>query len=209
MTSRRDYRQNYDHIADVCTEWWRGLNGLDVNTGGESKPPNRAAIAKLRRIGTVTVDGREEMDTATELGHYSVLFARLKGPTSAPFRPYRDQDDFAQAVAVVAGTLARVRNATGGKTAALLGVQRVEKQRLMQEERFKRLVRTRDWAELHSRGRRMVHLLGQTAPVGDLGASLFLWFAGPHVIRDWSLGYYGIDETPDPVPAAIAPASPS
>ena len=121
MTSRRDYEQNYDRVAKVCAEWWRGLHGLDVKTGEDNGSPNRAAIAKLRRIGTVTIDGREEMDTATQLGHYAALYARLKGPASAPFRPYREQDDFAQAVAMVAGTLARVRNEANGKTAALLG----------------------------------------------------------------------------------------
>lgn len=208
MTSRRDYRQSYDHVSRVCTEWWRNLNGLDIETGEVSGPPDRAAIAKLRRIGTVTVDGREEMDTSTQLGYYAVLYARLKGPASAPFRPYLEQDDFAQAVAVVAGTLARVRTATDGTTtAALLGAEREESKRIMQEERFKRLVRTRDWAELHARGRRVVHLLDRTAPVGDLGASLFLWFAGPLVIRDWSLAYYDLDEKSDSVAAATPPAS--
>lgn len=203
MTSRQDHRQE---VSKICTKWWRDLNGLDIETGEESGTPNRAAIAKLRRIGTVTVDGREEMDTATELGHYAALYTRLKGPASTPFRPYREQNNFAQAVAVVAGTLARVRTAMDGKTAALLGAQRDE-QRLMQEERFKRLVRTRNWAELHARGRRIVHLLDRTAPVGDLGASLFLWFAGPHVIRDWSLAYYGLDDMPDLSQAATPPAS--
>lgn len=194
-------RHNHTPVADVCTGWWRELNGLDIETGAESKPPNRAAIAKLRRIGTVTVDGREEMDTATELGYYAALYNQLK-----PFRHDRDQENFGQAVAVVAGTLARVREEASGKTAALLGVTRDDK-RLMQEERFKRLIRTRDWADLHSRGRRIVHLLGRAVPVGDMGASLFLWFSGPHVIRDWSLAYYDLSDTFDsnePVATALA-----
>ena len=200
MTSRGDDRQK---VSEICTEWWRGLNGLDTETGEEHGAPDRAAIAKLRRIGTVTVGGREEMDTATQLGNYAPLYARLK-----PFWPYREQDDFAQAVAVVAGTLARVRTAADGTTtAALLGAQRDENKRLMQEERFKRLVRTRSWAELHARGRRIVHLLGHTAPVGELGASLFFWFAGPHVIRDWSLAYYDLDENPDTVLTAAISVS--
>ncbi len=141
------------------------------------------------------------MDTATELGYYAALYNQLK-----PFRHDRDQENFGQAVAVVAGTLARVREEASGKTAALLGVTRDDK-RLMQEERFKRLIRTRDWADLHSRGRRIVHLLGRAVPVGDMGASLFLWFSGPHVIRDWSLAYYDLSDTFDsnePVATALA-----
>jgi hypothetical protein len=104
--------------------------------------------------------------------------------------------------AIAAATLAHIRADAGGNgrgaTAKLLGQPRGEggesEDRLFAEARFKRLIRTRDdWPGLLAQGRRIAAILDGQAPVGDLGASLILWNADPHVTRDWAFHYYQRD----------------
>lgn len=190
-----------DRIGEICIEWWAGLNAVDLKTGMElpREWPDRAAIAALRRIGTIQGPAGDEIDTAFAVAisgwkgaPYVNLRKRLSGLLSKwhddyvqriPARP-----DFDAAVAVVGATLARVRMNRKGSVAKLLGSG--DDRKLMAEARFKRLIRTSTAPDLLDQGRRIVMLLGREAPIGDLGASLLLWSADPYAKRRWSFDYF-------------------
>lgn len=216
-------------IGGICRDWWMDLAAIDAKTGEEKEGGNRnrGKLAELRRIGIETLETGDCIDVAAAVPHwpYQKLRGRLAGIALPCFHGNAAQDEFDQAVAVVAATLARVRTETpkirDQKVAALLGLSKDgkpvtddEAARVMAEARFKRLIRVRDWPGLLGQGRRMVHLLGRDVPVADLGASLLLWNSSrlnPLIIRRWSFAYYGADfadpDATEPPVAAEAAAT--
>lgn len=222
--AKDDLRQK---IGDICGDWWRELAAIDPKTGEEKEQgkPNRAALAELRRIGVVATEDGEHIEVAPAFGIHANR--KLHGKLQSFLRNsgkhwavgFSERDEFHEAVAVVASTLARVRKDTRGKgttTAHWLGrakdgepIRDDDTARLMAEARFKHLIRTHDWPGLLDQGRRIVALLGRDVPVGDLGASLLLWNASQRTIRDWSFDYYGVafagrdpDDAVEDTPAA-------
>jgi hypothetical protein len=208
MSAEDDYKS----IADACTLWWRRLQGL--TDGGKEIPgksPDRAALAQLRRIGVIDLSGIPAVDTASALSisAFRELIHRLRGipPGNYWVRRWLGIESAGSGAretielspfAIAAATLAHIRADAGGQrcgvTAKALGAGE-DDARLFAEARFKRLIRTRnDWPGLLAQARRIAALLGkEKAPVGDLGASLILWNADPHITRDWAFQYYQKD----------------
>ncbi len=205
--------RDYDVLADVFTMWWRSLQRLDgsdkpIRTSGTGTPlpPNRQALAELRRIGIVDEDGTPAVDVARALSipAFGDLIKRLRNEPnlSQSVKLWLTNDrPCLEPFAIAAATLARVRedSNTGsrrGVTAKLLGSERSKeaKEPLFAEARFKRLVRCRnDWPDLMAQARRIAAILEKKAPIGDLGASLVLWNTDPHISRDWAFQYYQRD----------------
>lgn len=197
-----------EKIGDICLEWWAQLNAVDPKTGNDltGKIPDRAAIAALRRIGTVEGSSGPEIDTTFACGipgregrsPYLVLHSRLRGLLAKwqdeHVRRIPERTDFDASAAVVAATLARVRANRRGSLVGLLGAPRRDEQPVMAEARFKRLIRTTSPPDLLDQGRRIVMLLGREVPVADLGASLLLWNVDPLAKRRWAFGYFGAEE---------------
>jgi hypothetical protein len=196
-------------LGKICRDWWGELAAIDPKTGKEAEKgwPDRAALAELRRIASVSGSDGEHVDAAVACrsNAYVRLFRRLESALRVSGKDWAiamvQRDDFPEAVAVVAATLARVRQDTrqNQSTAYLVGrdkkgdaISDDNSARLMAEARFKRLIRTRDWPGLLDQGRRIVALLDRNVPVADLGASLLLWNCGPRTMRDWSFAYYGV-----------------
>jgi CRISPR type I-E-associated protein CasB/Cse2 len=208
--SEQSFKRDFEKIGNICREWWVELAAIDEKTGEEKVGgiAHRGELANLRRIGIdrLASDDRMDITEAVQLWRYWRLHGELAFAKAAHFRGANADDEFRQAVAVVASTLARVRKESverkGQKVARLLGLGKDGKPvkdeedagaRVMAEARFKRLIRTHDWPGLLDHGRRIVNLLGRDVPVADLGASLLLWNAGSFVIRRWSFAYYDAD----------------
>lgn len=203
----RNGSDDYSAIAKVCTEWWRELQSLNAGgkpIGDPPKAPDRAALAQLRRIGVVDCGGAPAVDVtrALDISAFRMLMMRLRSLAIGNGRVKlwlasegREWETFAVAATALAHVRADVGGHRRGATAKLLGQPRGEggegEDRLFAEARFKRLIRTRDdWPGLLAQSRRIAAILDGQAPVGDLGASLILWNADPHVTRDWAFHYY-------------------
>lgn len=187
-------------IGAICLDWWAALADSDLKTGKDGPNPHRAALAEMRRITTTDNNEIEQIEVSAAIGHrgfpaYLDLHRRLTGllakwNDSNRFDRFAKSMDFDDAVAVVAATLARVREHRKGDVAKLLGAKTRDEAPLMAEARFKRLIRTATAPDLLDQGRRIVMLLGRSAPVDDLGASLLLWNIDPYAKRRWSFAYY-------------------
>ncbi|MDZ5649990.1 type I-E CRISPR-associated protein Cse2/CasB [Nitrospirillum sp. BR 11828] len=186
------------HFRPLFQGWWDGLT--DAANGHLN--PNRAALARLRRLDTRDDGTGPVPDLATALTEEA--FRRLYR-TARAWQPQTLLPlAWDEALVVVAATLAHVRaDQPGRKTAALLGGPDDGTPRLLAEARFLRLMRVETAAELMDQARRLVALLGRAAPVGELGASLFLWRARPQVRRAWARAYYGLE------PAGRSAAAPT
>ena len=201
----RNGSDDYEVIADACTNWWRELQSLNpagkpvVFKGGGEKSPDRAALAQLRRIGVIDLSGAPTVNVAgaLDISAFRTLVARLQ---RLPIRNWQVRRWLAskaeewEPFAIAAMTLALIRADAGsnrrGATAKLLGAGDDE-DRIFAEARFKRLIRARnDWPGLLAQARRIAAILNKEAPIGDLGASLILWNADPHIARDWAFQYY-------------------
>lgn len=201
----RNGSDDYEIIADACTNWWRELQSLNpagkpiVFATGGVKPADRAALAQLRRIGVIDLGGAAAVDVAgvLDVSAFRMLMARLQG---LPIRNWQvarwlaSKAEEWEPFAIAGVTLALIRADAGGNrrgaTAKLLGAGDDE-DRVFAEARFKRLIRTRnDWPGLLVQARRIAAILGKEAPVGDLGASLILWNADIYITRDWAFQYY-------------------
>lgn len=216
---------DYDVLAQVFTAWWRGLHGVSkdgkpILISGAPKPPDRKALAELRRIGVVSFGGQDDVDVTRALGieAFRDLIANLRAsdlPSASRLHPWLRADGMKlEPFAIAAATIARIRDDTGGQsdwcgaTAKMLGEGFPETQ-VFSEPRFKRLIRSRDdWPDLMAQARRIAAILEKKAPVGDLAASLVLWNVDPRIRRDWAFQYYQKRfEAPDPAPA-VAPSTP-
>ena len=221
--------RDYDVLADVFKEWWGDLQSLSkagnpILIGGSPKPPNRKALAELRRINIADEGGQAVVDITRALGidAFRDLVQRLRASKLGPdskVRPWLRADGMClEPLAIAAATVARVREDNGGKsdwcgaTAKMLGEGFPEEQ-VFAEPRFKRLMRSKaDWPDLMAQARRIAAILERKAPIGDLAASLVLWNAEPGIRRDWAFQYYQKSfEAPDlpPTTEAASPTSPS
>lgn len=181
---------------------------VDPATGNDlpQKKPARRALAELRRVGSIEGPNGDEIDTAfaisvrdewgrsTYIQLRDCLKTKLLESGGGRLSRFACSERFDEAVAVVAATLARVRENDTRPVARQLGAKSRDEAPLMAEARFKRLIRTTTAPDLLEQGRRIVMLLGRTASVGDLGASLLLWNVDPYAKRRWSFAYYGVDD---------------
>lgn len=159
----------WQHVADEGRAWWTELQpGID-ETGARRKG-NRAALARLRRTASL-IDALGEkvtIDLARRLGQ------KLDG---------------ARRVAIIAATLAHVRqDARGLTTARLVGYpEDKDGKPLLSELRFRRLLAARD-EDLLIDLRRLVALAGGRANVGDLAVSILGW--SDKTRRRWAFDYF-------------------
>ncbi len=189
MTS--DFRSLEKELRWVCRSWWRSLNGINNDGNEDRAKADRQARAELRRLASLASGEGDAIDL---LRTYAVArFHDLDRDMKKRVLWIK-----AENVALTAVTLAYAEKDVGdfdqeGKlreTARLLGTPRSKesKEPLFAEVRFKRLIRTDEPAELLPQMVRAVKILGNTVPVGELGASLLLW--GPSVKKRWAFAYW-------------------
>lgn len=225
MTDKSDYGA----LAAVFTAWWRNLHSLHEGSAkprgapGNPLPPNRKALAELRRINVVPEAGREAIDIgrAMECASFRDLVSRMKGSGLHPRAKIRSwlepRTARLEPLAIAAATVARIKEDASrpgdrrGATARLLG-EGFPETHVYAEARFKRLLRCAadDWPDLMAQARRIAAILERKAPIGDLAASLVLWNGDPRIRRDWAFQYYQKSfEPPDVEPPAVpTPAMP-
>ncbi len=216
---------DYQVLAEVFTAWWRNLQSLSkagnpILIAGSPKPPDRKALAELRRIAVASFGGQDEVDVASALGieAFRDLVQRLRSSslaTGSKVRPWLRADGMRlEPIAIAAATIARIREDAGGQsdwcgaTAKMLG-EGFPETHVFAEPRFKRLMRSRnnDWPDLMAQARRIAAILEKRAPIGDLAASLVLWNAEPRIRRDWAFQYYQKSFEPADLDAAASPST--
>lgn len=173
-------------LSRTFHHWWSVLT--DVDNDGARR--DRAALARLRRVDLVETPTSEVPDVAAAL--MEPAFRRLCRDVDH-IVPLGDLggdrvEDLVSAVAAVV----RVRDDAPGPTARLLGAAEGDRP-AMNEARFLALMRVATSVDLFDHARRLPALLKQTGPVGELGASLFLWRRAPGVRRNWARDYYRLD----------------
>ncbi len=176
-------------IKSVFFGWWIKLTDAD----NEGRHADREDVARLRRLDLIDFGQGPEPDVAMALtiGAFQKLYREIA--------PTKEQEGD---LVVAAATLARIRTDVRGQTTAGLLGGHDEESRRMKQTRFLRLMRVSTSGELFGQARRIANLLGGSAPVGELGASLLLWRQDQRVRRDWARAYYGLDransDTPRP-----------
>lgn len=168
--------------GQICLDWWRELNPEHDNG------PARQARAELRRIrAPVTESGRQlDVTAAWEIGAFRKLKFELD-KHQPKVKPFAERWIKAQVVCAV--VLAHVRESQGGTMAAACAAEGANGP-VLAETRFKRLLRLGhdDIAELLDPMVQAVHVLGDVAPVADLGASLLDWW--PRRRSGWAQDYW-------------------
>lgn len=174
-------------IRQIFQSWWDRLNGMASDGAGAQ----RGSLARLRRIQTVRGPHGMMPDVVAAL--MEPAFRQLCAQIAPIWSLNEYQDHRIEDLLAAAVTLAHVRTSVSGtSTAKLLGGQDADK-RCMAEPRFERFMRCTTSADLMEQGRQMVALLGQQAPVGELGASFLLWRSQSWVRLNWARQYYQLD----------------
>lgn len=196
MSAAEQQPNPYKEASGKARSWWRSLQ--PVFEDGQPNPDgDRAALARLRRAGTVAEGMAEEAthDLFGRLGH-SCFDAR----------------HFPRA-AVVAMVLAHVRadpkpGEKGRRPTAARTVGRTSMgdpdSALMKPLRFRRLLACRDDEDLAREMRRLVALAGETVDVGDLARSILYWNDATRA--RWAFDYYAPGR-PAPDTSATTPDS--
>lgn len=141
--------------GELAASWWRSLNGF-----GEAAVPDPGALARLRR----------EISPAHAWGEPAVaaLYRRLGFGLD-------DRDRRMEPVALLAMTLAHVREEIDGPFGKALGANEDGKPARMHPLRVRRLTAARDSAETLRGFREAVALLGAKAPLADLAECVLDW----------------------------------
>lgn len=149
--------------AGIAYDWWHRL-------ASSARGDDRASLARLRRA-------ERPLDVLFEPAALRLL-ARL---------PHRRSER----VAIVAGVLAHVTDATDRSLPRLLGRSTLDEERsaTVSESRFRRLLQS-DGDELLQPMRRLVRMAKGTANVHELARAILYW--GDRVKRDWAFAYYGV-----------------
>lgn len=166
--------------------WWMSLQRLDAN-GKPNPDSDPGALALLRRAATPADAWR------------SPQTARLFGLLFGLDQPLKERE--ADAVGVLAATLAHVRKEAIGKAATqslaqILGAEKSKgsKQPLMSELRMRRLCAARDPLDVMRSFREAVLLLEATVNVADLSESVLDWMderRGERRRVRWLFDYHG------------------
>jgi hypothetical protein len=179
-------KDQHSYLSSVFAGWWRSLNDIG-DDGQRGDGADRADVARLRRVATYPGPIGPAVDVAGALtiGAFRDLHRRLRTLSD-------ESSAWDERLVVAAVTLAHVRSDVPGRmTGALLGGPDTDR-KVMAEPRFLRLLRVRTLPELMDEGRRIAALLKSGAPVGDLGASMFVWLDDANRRRLWAQAYYGL-----------------
>ncbi|WP_337188083.1 type I-E CRISPR-associated protein Cse2/CasB [Phenylobacterium sp.] len=203
MSETPDWTLRRD-LARTFWLWWEQLRNPK-----DARGPDRAALARLRRIDRVaTVDGRPP-DVLAALCEpaFRDLCAAVE-----PLRSLgRFEDERVEELVAAAAAVVRVRERASGPVARALGGAKVEERR-MSEGRFLTLLRVETTGDLFDQACRLGDLLEGGADVGDLGASIFLWRSRRSVRSAWARDYYHIHPGGPPTkepPTREPPAGPA
>ena len=167
----------------AALRWWQSLQPDPNRTRSQDRAGDRAALARLRRCGTVA-DAMQEEATLR-------LFQAV-GATHP-----RDLE----AVGLAAAVLAHVRTDTPGAVARLVGPDSLDKPEtaVLKPLRFRRLMEADGLEDRLVAFRRLVGIAGNTLPVRDLADALLLTWSEKRQ-REWILEYWNAA----PPPAALA-----
>jgi CRISPR system Cascade subunit CasB len=155
--------------AAVARRWWRALQPVTVD--GVTKPGDRAALAHLRRAGTLAAMTHEATID---------LFAKLG---------YRHESRLPR-VATLAHVLAHVREDDSDPFASAIGKRdRESKKPVLGVLRFQRLIEANSEDEIMRSFRRAIALVQSRANVADL-AQLILSFDQEDMRRRFTFNYY-------------------
>lgn len=176
-------------LGEDFYRWWSHLHDAPHN----GKNANRKELAELRRLDTISIGYKRELDLVGALcieafrNLHQIVAARL-----GPLTPIDEEN-----LLIVAAALARIRTSSGvgAKTAARLS-GREDQGVHFNQARFIRLIRTSDACDLFDQARRLCALLKNKAPVTDLALSLFFWRQDPKVRQAWAAQYYNLVEEP-------------
>lgn len=154
-----DGRIGFVEAADAAVKWWRGLQPDHQRGNPQERGGDRAALARLRRAGTLAEVMAEEaaVDLWRRLGGGDVQ--RLKR------------------IAVIAHVLAHVREHDEQRAIRRVGRQSYgdADSAKLKPLRFRRLLAAREDDELMREMRRLVQLADRRLDVGHLAASLLFW----------------------------------
>ncbi|CAK0779898.1 CRISPR system Cascade subunit CasB [Azospirillaceae bacterium] len=160
----------------IFRNWWQDIQRFDEK-GKPNFWANPAALARLRRCGSV-IDAMTE-DVTIDL----FRFLKMSHASQLPD------------VALIAMTLAHVREDDKDKSRAILAVGRERsddpESAKMSPLRFRRLLscRKENSDDLAREMRRFIALAGKKVNVGDLGVSLYYW--NDRTRAEWAFNYYG------------------
>ncbi len=162
--------------------WWRALQPDPTAKRPEDRAGNRAALARLRRCGSIA---EAMQDEATLL-----LFQTVRAT-----RP----DDLIT-VGLAAAVLAHVRGDAPGTVARLVGPESLERPEtaLLKPLRFRRVMEADGADERLVALRRLVAIAGAVLPARDLAAALLDWTDARRT--RWILEYW--NAAPSPAAAA-------
>jgi len=161
MSTNTAEHQIFETPEDIVHTWWKALEH------------DRGARAELRRTGELT-------DVAL-----SPSFIRLR------LRLMSTQWTNADAIALVAGVLARVRtdDPPAGSYAVRMARPRHKGGNApVSGMRFRRILQARERSDLYPRLIRAIALTDNEAPVLSLSRDLYWW--GDRVRREWAFAYY-------------------
>ena len=164
--------------------WWQSLQPDPNRTRPQDRAGDRAALARLRRCGTVAEAMQEEA---------TLRLFQAVGATHP-----RDLE----AVGLAAAVLAHVRADAPGVVARLVGPDSLDKPETaaLKPLRFRRLMEADGPEDRLAAFRRLVAIAGNTLPVRDLAAALLDWSDARRT--RWVLEYWNA------APPAAAPAAP-
>lgn len=154
-----DRRIGFVGAAAVALSWWRGLQPDHQRGNPQERGGDRAALARLRRAGTLGEVMAEE--AAID------LWRRLAN----------SDEQRLKRIAVIAHVLAHVREddkETGMRRVGRKSYGDADSAKL-KPIRFRRLLAAREDDELMREMRRLVQLADRRLDVGHLAASLFFW----------------------------------
>ncbi|MDR3439161.1 type I-E CRISPR-associated protein Cse2/CasB [Telmatospirillum sp.] len=193
-------KEQREALKSLFFAWWAALH----DPQNDGRHADRAELARLRRLDLVTAGGQApapDIAAAFAIESFRDLWQKTRDALGGIDA---DQED---SLVIVAATLARIRRndrAHRATATALGGVTDAE--RVLKEGRFLRLMRVETAADLFDQARRLTAILRETAPVGDLGLSLFLWRRDPGIRRAWAKAYYYMDRA-TAQPATAQPAT--
>lgn len=171
-----------DQRAGAVTAWWRGLQPRTEN--GRSLPGDRAALARLRRAGTVmqACMTPATLDLCRKLG-------------AAP--------EEVDTMALIAAILANVRKDVSVSFARQLGGEANDKP-LLSPLRFQRLIEASEPDAQLTAFRRAIVQAGRRASVRDLAESLLDW--NDQRRQRWLYEYYHTND-PSAFSTSSAPSA--
>jgi len=171
-------RSRYSAQAGAAWQWWNAMQPQKRENG--TTPGDRATLARLRRCSH---PAELAVEPAT-----AELFGKLKFDRSTA-----TEGDIATA-AVLAGVLSHIRTLSSGSLARTMGARQGERA-IVSAIRMKRFMAAREPEDVLRQFQRILAMLGDTADVRDVAASVLAWLdpspAGDRARTRFAFAYHG------------------